>query len=153
MEMDGSEAAADTDGGQSTSAGAQATGDNRVEGEDFSGTNNQEEGVDESDFVKTDGYHIYMINDGQLVILGVPQFGELEFLSSTSIEGNAREMMIAEDRLVILSSVNVWSLEDDDPLWSLVWDDAGLTMRVSSLTKFTVFDISDRTATVVTNEL
>jgi len=33
----------------------------RVEGEDYSGTNNQEAGVDEADFVKTDGYHIYYL--------------------------------------------------------------------------------------------
>src|SRR5690348_8533857 len=34
-------------------------GGGRQEGVDFSGTNNQEQGVDEADFVKTDGYHIY----------------------------------------------------------------------------------------------
>ena len=37
----------------------------RVEGEDFSGTNNQEAGVDEADFVKTDGYHIYYLQGNQ----------------------------------------------------------------------------------------
>ena len=44
----------------STSAQPRTT-PTRVEGEDFSGTNNQEAGVDEADFVKTDGYHIYYL--------------------------------------------------------------------------------------------
>src|SRR5262245_39518037 len=33
-----------------------------VEGVDYSGTNNQESGVDEADWVKTDGTSIYVIN-------------------------------------------------------------------------------------------
>lgn len=156
MEMDGAvsaDSAADTGGAPSAGAGQSNAGDQRSEGEDFSGTNNQEEGVDESDFVKTDGYHIYMIDGGLLVILGVPEFGQLTFESASAIEGSAREMMLAGDRLVVLSSVNIWSLDSNDPLWSLVWNENDLRMRVSSLTKFTVIDITDRTAPVVTNEL
>ena len=149
MMMDGGAVAEASD----DSAGDTSTSNNREEGVDFSGTNNQEEGVDESDFLKTDGHHIYMINDGKLVILGVPEFGEINFESSTTIEGNAREMMLAEDKLVILSSVYVWSLSETDPLWNLVWDNAALRMRVDSLTKFTVYDITDRTEPVVANEL
>ena len=34
------------------------------EGVDYSGTNNQEQGVDEADFVKTDGSYIYLVNNG-----------------------------------------------------------------------------------------
>ncbi len=147
MEMDG--AAVDT----ADESGGAPSSNNREEGVDFSGTNNQEEGVDESDFLKTDGHHIYMINDGQLVILGVPEFGDINFASSSTIEGNAREMMLSGDKLVILSSVYVWSLSETDPLWNLVWDNTALRMRVDSLTKFTVFDITDRTDPVVTNEL
>ena len=37
------------------------------EGVNFSGTNNQEEGVDEADFVKTDGYNIFILNGQKLV--------------------------------------------------------------------------------------
>ena len=48
------------DGAESTSSAPTAT-PKRVEGTDFSGTNNQEQGVDEADFVKTDGYNIYYI--------------------------------------------------------------------------------------------
>ena len=111
MEMDG--VAEDTGSVSDSSA---TNSNSREEGVDFSGTNNQEEGVDESDFVKTDGNYIYMINNGKLVILAVPEFGSLNFQSATSIEGNAQEMMLAEDKLVVLSSVYSWSLSEDDPL-------------------------------------
>tara|TARA_B100000945_G_C20427418_1_gene621437 strand:- start:8905 stop:11523 length:2619 start_codon:yes stop_codon:yes gene_type:complete len=150
IEMDG---VAEDTGAVAESAPTDSNSDTREEGVDFSGTNNQEEGVDESDFVKTDGNYIYMINDGKLVILGVPEFGSLDFQSVTSIEGNAQEMMLAEDNLVVLSSVNSWSLSDDDPLWNLVWDNSALRMRVSSLTKFSVFDISERDDPILMNEL
>src|SRR5690349_20948184 len=54
-----------TAGGAEGDAGAGAPSNDsggRQEGVDFSGTNNQEQGVDEADFVKTDGYHIYTLN-------------------------------------------------------------------------------------------
>ena len=94
-----------------------------------------------------------MINNGKLVILGVPEFGSLNFQSATSIEGNAQEMMLAEDKLVVLSSVYSWSLSEDDSLWNLVWDESALRMRVTSLTKFSVFDISERNEPTLINEL
>ena len=36
----------------------------RKEGVDYSGTNNQEQGVDEADFVKTNGNHIFFVDNG-----------------------------------------------------------------------------------------
>src|SRR5687767_7222419 len=66
----------------------------RTEGRDYSGTNNQETGVDEADFVKTDGYHIYLINGNRLHIYGVPIFGELASEGVLEIEGWPNEMLI-----------------------------------------------------------
>jgi uncharacterized secreted protein with C-terminal beta-propeller domain len=51
------------------------SGDGREEGVDYSGTNNQEGGVDEADFLKTDGFHIYTINGNRLHVFAVPAFG------------------------------------------------------------------------------
>ena len=89
------------DGGTGTSSQPAQT--RRVEGSDYSGTNNQEQGVDEADFVKTDGYNIYFINGRNLVIFAVPEFGELNLLSTTSIQGNPTAMMLDGDRLVVIS--------------------------------------------------
>ena len=66
----------------------------RTEGEDFSGTNNQEQGVDEADFIKTDGYYIYVLQGSSLSIMEIPEFGEIEFASNFSIEGSPISMML-----------------------------------------------------------
>ena len=127
----------------------------REEGVDFSGTNNQEEGVDESDFVKTDGDNIYVINNGKLIILGVPEFGDIIFSSSIQIEGNAREMMLYGDKLVVLSSIYTWGLPQEDELRTLLTDvvSGQSRMRASSLTKFTVIDIEIKDSPQITSEL
>ena len=52
-----------------TNSGAQPRTPVREEGVDFSGTNNQERGVDEADFLKTDGYHVYYLQGQQLTSL------------------------------------------------------------------------------------
>ena len=52
------------DGGSNSGSNSASTS---REGE-FSGTNNQEAGVDEADFLKTDGFHIYMLNGQSLVL-------------------------------------------------------------------------------------
>lgn len=140
------------DGAESSSADA-TPAPRRVEGTDYSGTNNQEQGVDEADFVKTDGYYIYFINGKNLVIFGVPEFGELALLSSTTLQGVPSSMMLDGDRLVVISSVSTWTIPNNDPLSiELGWDDDNM-WRTNSLTKFTVFDISNRSSPDIDKEL
>ena len=74
------------------------------EGE-YSGTNNQESGVDEADFLKTDGFHTYMLNGQLLLIIGIPEFGQINLLSTMQIEGNPMSMMIEGDTMVVASSI------------------------------------------------
>ena len=159
--MDGEPEAAVDDSG--SNAGGSADSDSDREGE-FSGTNNQEEGVDEADFLKTDGYHIYMLNGNLLVIMGVPEFGELTLESNISIQGYPMQMMLEGDRLVIASSVYYWSLPHDDPLRELMSEEVTVShpgeeeysytyTRVQNLVKYTVVDITDRSAPEVEREL
>ena len=119
----------------------------RTEGTDYSGTNNQEQGVDEADFVKTDGYYIYFLNGKNLEIFGVPEFGELAHLSTTPIEGQPQAMMLDADRLVVISTVSTWNLPETDPLsQAMGWDGGYGSWRTTSLTKFTVLDITNRSS-------
>jgi uncharacterized secreted protein with C-terminal beta-propeller domain len=127
------------------------TSDNggREEGVDFSGTNNQESGVDEADLVKTDGYHIYALNGKQLHIFGVPEFGMLQPVSATNVEGHARQMLVDKDsnRAVVFSYINVGSLPEGHPLREAVGykeDDQDWYWRSSFVSKITVFDMADR---------
>ena len=146
--MDGAEGA--------PSAGSNQGGTTRVreEGVDYSGTNNQEQGVDEADFVKTDGYHIFFLDSGVLHILNVPEFGQLELASTTSIEGTPVAMMLNGDRLVVISTVSSWNIKDADPLaQAMGWDGEWGSWRTSTLTKFTVLDVSDASDPLVDREL
>jgi hypothetical protein len=48
-----------------------------VEGVDYSGTNNQEKGVDEADYIKTDGKYFYVLSNTDLQILAIGEDGAL----------------------------------------------------------------------------
>ena len=127
---------------------------NRVEGEDFSGTNNQEAGVDEADFVKTDGYHIYYLQGNNLHIFGVPEFGELEATASMELAGTPAAMMLDGDQLVVISNLNPWRIHGSHPVVDAMgWDDAYGSWRTNSLTKFTVLDITNRSQPEIDREL
>ncbi|MBA3453732.1 MAG: beta-propeller domain-containing protein, partial [Deltaproteobacteria bacterium] len=138
--------------GDSGTGGSPTSGDGRQEGVDYSGTNNQEAGVDEADLVKTDGYHVYTLNGNRLHIFGVPQFGQLTPESVTKIEGHPREMLLDKDggRAVVFSMINVGQLPVGHPLRALTGfqesDASRWYWRSSALSKMTVLDISDRTA-------
>jgi Beta propeller domain len=129
----------------------------REEGKDYSGTNNQEQGVDEADFVKTDGYHIYVINGRRLHIFGVPQFGQLVPESVTDLEGYPTQMLVDRDanRAVVFSMIDASTLPADHPLRAkLVRNEYGYSYwRIDSVSKITVLDITDRTKPTLVREV
>lgn len=137
--------------GESPAAADSASG--RVEGVDYSGTNNQETGVDEGDFVKTDGDYIYILNGHSLVIVGVPEFGQLDKLSTFDIEGYPQEMLVAGDKLVVFSQVYPQYYGYDHPVFADAVMADGRTWRTNELVKLTFIDIADRGAPSVAREL
>ena len=144
-------------------ASEDASGDSggREEGVDYSGTNNQEGGVDEADLVKTDGYHIYALNGNQLHIFGVPEFGMLQPTSATKVEGHARQMLIDKttNRAIVFSYINVGTLPEGHPLRAAVGytkpSDSGdeWYWRSPYVSKITVFDMADRANLKLVKEL
>ncbi len=148
---DGAEMAMD-DAGSATTTSSPPTA--RKEGVDYSGTNNQEQGVDEADFVKTNGLNIYFVDDGVLHIMDVPEFGEIEHASTTEIQGEPVAMMLNNDSLVVVSSVSTWNIADNDPLQDAMgWDGDWYGWRTNSLTKFTVYNVSNSSNPAVDREL
>ena len=128
MEMDGATSAADS---APSSGGSPKNSPGSEQGVDFSGTNNQEQGVDEADFVKTDGSFVYMINkgysdygrypSGKLHILDIPEVGNISYLSNISIEGRPTEMLLVDDKAVVYSNVQIYSYyEEKHPLDDVV---------------------------------
>jgi hypothetical protein len=131
------------------------SGDGREEGVDYSGTNNQEGGVDEADFLKTDGFHIYTINGNRLHVFAVPTFGELVPLSTTELEGRPREMLLDGDKVAVFSMIDVQGLPEDHPLRAVVRvpNETEWYWRTTQVSKLTVLDLTDRTAPRLVKEL
>ncbi len=125
----------------------------RQEGVDYSGTNNQETGVDEGDFVKTDGDFIYVLNGHTLVIVAVPEFGQLDEVAKLDIEGYPQEMLVAGDTLVVFSQIYPYYFGYEHPLFADAVFADGRTWRTNELVKLTFVDISDRAQPQTTREL
>ena len=150
---DGAEMAMD-DAGSPVSSNSLPPVSARQEGVDYSGTNNQEQGVDEADFVKTNGFNIFFVDSGVLHIMDVPEFGEIEHASTIAIQGSPVAMMLNEDNLVVVSTVSSWNIDNDDPLQDAMgWSGDWYGWRTNTLTKFTVFNISNSSSPEINREL
>ena len=63
-----------------------------------------------------------------------------------TVEGSPQAMLNG-DRLVVISSVSAWNLRSADPLsQAMGWGGDYGSWRTSTLTKFTVLDMDDRSA-------
>jgi len=68
------------------------------------GTNNQVESVDEADFVKFNGKHIYQLYNGTLRILNAWPANEMNQVASLQVTGQPQEMLINERNAVVMAS-------------------------------------------------
>jgi hypothetical protein len=73
-------------------------------------TNTQVKGVDEADFVKTDGKNLYVIHGRAFKVLKAWPANDLAELSSIDIEGQPNEMFVDGGKVVVYSQVNGASL-------------------------------------------
>lgn len=134
-----------TENSGSTSGSAQdATMDlDRGDGaatEDYSETNVQVKGVDEADIIKTDGKYIYYTAGGQFVILSAEGadtrvLSTVNFIDGENWWGNASEMFLSGDRLVIVTQRS-----------NTVWVDSGngKVDHYQDQTRVLIYDVSNR---------
>ena len=81
-----------------------------VQGVDFSGTNVQEAGVDEPDFVKTDGNRILAIAQGRLHYIDVSG-PKAELVSSLDVtQGWGQQMLLSGDRLLLMATLSSYDV-------------------------------------------
>jgi hypothetical protein len=73
------------------------------QGVDFSGTNVQEEGVDEPDLVKTDGTTLYVVANGRLSAVDVSG-RRPRLLDSLELDDPGAELLLWKNRLLVLST-------------------------------------------------
>jgi hypothetical protein len=123
--------------------GAEAVADGGDDGPtDFTGTNNQEEGVDEIDIVKTNGTHIFSVEDGKLYITKSWPIAETELASALEIGGYARGLFLQNDTIVVVSQR--WNNQEDE--------ETDFVARNWSSTRLTFVDVSDPESPTVTRE-
>jgi hypothetical protein len=132
--------------GPSSGAGG-ATGGEPAPAPDHSDTNTQVEGVDEADFVKTDGNFLYVLHGQDLAIMHAWPASEFALGSMTRIEGQPFEMFLADGQAVIYSYVNGDAVFTEAGL--LGHDDGYGYYYYPSLTKVTVLSLDGTQATTV----
>ncbi len=131
MEDEAMEATSSDSSGSLT---ASASGDAEAGGEGgFSGTNNQEVGVDEPDLVKTDGERLVIANGSHIRVLTVGE-GAPELERTITLQENvwANELFLTGDRILVMS--NGWTQE------SLVSSD--FLPNGTNITQLTEIDIT-----------
>lgn len=72
---------------------------------EHSGTNNQVEGVDEADFLKTDGAYIYVLADGRFQVIDAWPAAEARAVASVAIDGEPKRLFVAGDRALVYASL------------------------------------------------
>ena len=124
-----------------------------VEGQDYSGTNVQELGIDEPDLIKTDGHRILVVEDDRLHHVSVAG-GAATLTDSLRIKGHwSRQMLLAGDRALLIADTYV----DGDGAFTSTATPAyaslvrGLGWR--SLTSLIEVDLSDPTDLKIANVL
>jgi uncharacterized secreted protein with C-terminal beta-propeller domain len=118
---------------------------------EYTETNNQVQGVDEADIVKTDGYYIYVLkrncsssyydsscysdnNKDSLIIFSSYPVVNTQELSRISIDGASHEMFIYNDYAIIFSSISSSELPQEVIKNNYIY----------SWLKITIIDIKDR---------
>lgn len=92
-------------GGYPTSPGAGAVDDGGGAAADYSTTNTQEADVDEADFIKNDGGHVYLLAHGKLQIFDAWPAADTHRVASVSIEGEPKKLFVHDKRALVYSSL------------------------------------------------
>jgi uncharacterized secreted protein with C-terminal beta-propeller domain len=89
-------------------------GDSAGGGGDFSETNVQEAGVDESDFVKTDGQHLYILSEDKIRIVTADP-AQPQQVGTIPVNGFGDALYLHGDLLIALTNRNNFIFFDDLP--------------------------------------
>lgn len=103
----------------------------------FSTTNVQVEGVDEADFVKSDGKYIYVISGDKLVIADAYPAKDAKIVSETRIPGRPIELFVNDDSLVVFT-------ENSEQVMVFPEYDIAPVPRYTQATTALLYDVSSR---------
>lgn len=126
---------------ESTAEDSGGSSENSAQSFDASETNNQVQGVDEADLVKTNGSHIFQVVDGKVHIIETNDGDDMKLLHSFSFPDHfsPSELFLHGDKLLIVGH----SYEEMEA--SKKVDDSNKMMiaPINEMTKAIVFNIKD----------
>ncbi|TMU84847.1 hypothetical protein FGG79_13100 [Bacillus sp. BHET2] len=106
----------------------------------FSETNNQVQGVDEGDRVKTDGNYIYQATDGRLMITKAKPVNEMKMVSSVSFKDlQPQHLFINKETLLIIGTSFSPPLYEENEQKNI-----SAIMPVDGMTVALLYDISNK---------
>ena len=110
-----------------------------------SDTNTQVDGVDEADIIENDGEHLFIIQNGNVLIIDADEPEEMSIVASIDVEGTPEALFLHDGVLTVIS--NDWETEDQP-----VDSGSELSLRIadwhivgSAKTVVTSYDVSDTT--------
>lgn len=112
---------------------------NKAESQEYSETNIQVQGVDESDIVKTNGTHIYQVVDGKINIIDVENGKNMKLLKQISYSNTFYpfQLFLHENKLLVLGHSYEEIKKDSSK------KDEMKILPVNDSTKAIVYDITD----------
>ncbi len=97
---------------------------------EYTTTNNQVAGVDEADFVKTDGAYVYTVTASELTIMDAWPAPQTHIVSRTTLDGQAQRLFVEGDKALVYSTQKTPSCGYDP----------------SPKEQMSIYDITDRSA-------
>ncbi len=143
---------------ESVAAGQKTSGADAAGSLDYSGTNVQVKGVDEPDIIKTDGEHIYVVSQQSLVILDAYPGENARIVSTTALNGTAREIFVNGNKLVVFGYTyeRADTLEPPPPPEQATEKMIAPDYYYPQYTQkafIKIFDVSDRSAPALTKDI
>jgi hypothetical protein len=114
----GAESEGSSGAGGATNGGPASGGGGGQQVPDHSETNNQVEGIDEADIVKTDGLNLYVLHGAEFSILKAWPAADLGVSQSLALEGTPIEMFVEGGKAVIFAradGTNIYSAAGVSP--------------------------------------
>lgn len=118
------------DGGEESAESTDAASGNGIDAEgSYSTTNNQVEGVDEADLVKTDGSYIYSISESRVIIADVQNPEKMTVAAELSFTNDMypQQLFLSGDTLVVMGSWYSAQPIDNFQLPHSYWPQTGVT--------------------------
>ncbi len=119
-------------------------------GSDFSGTNNQVEGIEEGDLVKTDGKYIYIVRDKKIAIVNSDP-SNLKIVSEIPCDNGVSEIFIYKDKLILINGRSYIPFKLRNNREGKILDMLFGQISINS-TNVRVYDITDRSKPLILSD-